>query len=58
MRFLQIRYNAGYKRGWSFGFQLGKKVERERIQAILAEWMNDDNADFASALNKIERGNK
>jgi hypothetical protein len=50
------RVNAAWAKGLMFGKAVGAKDERERIQAILAEWLNDDEADFASALRKIEKG--
>ena len=52
------RVNAAWAKGLMFGKAVGARDERERIQAILAEWMNDDNADLASALAKIERASK
>jgi hypothetical protein len=48
--------NAAWAKGLMFGKAVGARDERERIQAILTEWLNDDEADFASALKKIEKG--
>jgi hypothetical protein len=48
--------NAAWAKGLMFGKAVGARDERKRIQAILTEWLNDDEADFASALRKIEKG--
>jgi len=54
----EAEINAAWAKGLMFGKAVGARDERERIQAILAEWMNDENASFASALEKIERRKK
>lgn len=40
------------------GKQDGINEERERILAILEDWLYDDDGDFDDALDKIKKGTK